>query len=244
MKNYQVLILSAGTGSRMKELSKIPKCLNKINDITLIERILNDLCQLGLKDIYMTVGYKGKIIEKFLTQKKYKVKFIRIKNYSKCGSVYSWFKFKKTWNKKKNLILLHSDLIFDITYIKNLLNNKKNIISGSDFHKNSLKPYNWMCTYSKEKKITKLLQNNWLIKERYKTQIACINKFYPKTMNNFFKFMENYFKIKGIQDTWEIVLNEYMQESKNVIFLYNNKKYWFNINSKQDLKKAEKFLSF
>ena len=45
-----------------------------------------------------------------------------------------------------------TEIIFDITYIKNLLNNKKNIISGSDFHKNSLKPYNWMCTYSKEKK--------------------------------------------------------------------------------------------
>ena len=74
-KKFSVLILAAGTGSRMGIVGKKnPKCLIKINKITLIERIINFFLKLNILDINILVGYQKKKIIKIL--KKYKINFI------------------------------------------------------------------------------------------------------------------------------------------------------------------------
>ena len=55
-----VIILAAGTGSRMGYLTKqVPKCFLKINGIRLIERLIKQLREVGLKDISIVTGYKS-----------------------------------------------------------------------------------------------------------------------------------------------------------------------------------------
>ena len=54
--------------------------------------------------------------------------------------------------------------------------------------------------------------------------------------------MKNYFSKYGINDTWEVVLNKFIQESNFKIYLYKNSRYWFNINTLKDLNKAKIFL--
>ena len=56
-----VIILAAGEGKRMKALTKKkPKCFLEINGISLIQRLINQLLKLGLKDISIVTGYKAK----------------------------------------------------------------------------------------------------------------------------------------------------------------------------------------
>ncbi len=63
----RAIILSAGRGIRMMPLSKnIPKPLLKINGISLIERVINNLKAANIYDIVINTAYLGKKIEDFL----------------------------------------------------------------------------------------------------------------------------------------------------------------------------------
>lgn len=56
----QGLILAAGMGRRLKELtSDNTKCMVKVNEVTLIDRALHQLDALGLSKIVIVVGYEG-----------------------------------------------------------------------------------------------------------------------------------------------------------------------------------------
>ena len=62
-------------------------------------------------------------------------------------------------------------------------------------------------------------------------------------LKKFFPYMKNYFSKYGINDTWEVVLNKFIQESNFKIYLYKNSRYWFNINTLKDLNKAKNFFN-
>ena len=61
----KVIILAAGVGKRMSAVtSKIPKCLIKVGEHTLLERYLESFSLLGVRDIVVVVGHlKEKIKE-------------------------------------------------------------------------------------------------------------------------------------------------------------------------------------
>ena len=64
----QGVILAAGQGTRMGNL-EIPKCLLKIDDITLIEYQLMCLKKLGIDDILIVTGYNDQMIKQHLGSK-------------------------------------------------------------------------------------------------------------------------------------------------------------------------------
>ncbi len=63
----QAIILAAGMGSRMKELTlNIPKPMLKVSGVSLIERHLNYLVQNNIKKVVINTYYKGEILEEFV----------------------------------------------------------------------------------------------------------------------------------------------------------------------------------
>ena len=63
----QAMILAAGMGSRMKELtSDIPKPMLEVSGTSLIERHLNYLYQNNIKKVVINTYYKGEILEEFV----------------------------------------------------------------------------------------------------------------------------------------------------------------------------------
>ena len=68
----QAYILAGGMGKRLKELTQYntnnTKCIVKVNGVTLIERMLNQLDKHHLSRIVIIVGYKGqKLIDYIAT---------------------------------------------------------------------------------------------------------------------------------------------------------------------------------
>ncbi|WP_419575169.1 NTP transferase domain-containing protein, partial [Phocaeicola plebeius] len=56
----QAVILAAGMGKRLGELTKNnTKCMVKINGISLINRLLEQLSKLSLNKIIIVIGYEG-----------------------------------------------------------------------------------------------------------------------------------------------------------------------------------------
>ena len=73
LNNYSVVLLSAGMGRRLGMLGKkYPKCLLKINNKTLIELLIKNLKKRNAKNISIMVGYKSKMLIRFLKKLKLK----------------------------------------------------------------------------------------------------------------------------------------------------------------------------
>ena len=67
IKVKQAMILAAGLGSRMKDLTKdIPKPMVLVDGITLIERTLNYLVSNGIEKVVINTYYKASLLEEFI----------------------------------------------------------------------------------------------------------------------------------------------------------------------------------
>ena len=63
----QAVILAAGMGKRLGELTKNnTKCMVKINGISLINRLLEQLSKLSLNKIIIVIGYEGEKLKNYL----------------------------------------------------------------------------------------------------------------------------------------------------------------------------------
>ncbi len=121
----KLIILAAGKGSRIfKDINK-NKCLLKINNQTIIEKIINDALSYDIKNIEVVLGYRSEFIIKVI--KKYKeVSFVINKKYNSTDMVYSsMLALKKT---DTDAIICYSDIIFHKLIFKKLIGlNYKNI---------------------------------------------------------------------------------------------------------------------
>ena len=99
-----VIILAAGMGSRMGSLTKEkPKCFLKVNGVSLIEKLINQLREIGLKDISIVTGYKAK---KFRFKN---INFFYNKKFKSTNMVYSLMMAKKKLNR--DTLIIYSDII-------------------------------------------------------------------------------------------------------------------------------------
>ena len=62
-------------------------------------------------------------------------------------------------------------------------------------------------------------------------------------MKEFFDYMNKYFEYNGIDDTWEIVLNKFIQDKKKKVHVMKSKNFWFNLNTQKDLNLAKRYLN-
>ena len=242
LNNYSIVLLSAGVGRRLGALGKkYPKCLLKINDKTLIEILLNNLKKRNAKNISIIVGYKSKMLIKFLKKiKGIKINFIKIYGYKKNGHSYSWFMYKDQWYKeKKPMFLIHTDIHFDPIYLDNILKSKKNNIIGvksktnHTFKKNSL-----VVEIDKGNKIKKINRIDKINKPQ--GEIIGINKFSKKTTNKIFNYMSKFFNNKNKSLPWEVFIDHYIKQTKESFFILKNQNYsWININTFRDYMKAK-----
>ena len=89
------VILAAGLGSRIESLSKDkPKGFIEINNITLIERSIENLINEGITSIYIGTGYKSLFYENL--KNKYD-SIITVKNldYKSTGSFHNLYQFNQ-----------------------------------------------------------------------------------------------------------------------------------------------------
>lgn len=115
VKRMQAIILAAGMGKRLKKLTaNNTKCMVKVNGVTLIERMLNQLEQLQLSRIIIVVGYEGEKLVQFIgtLQIHTPICFVNNPIYDKTNNIYS-LSLAKEYLVKEDTILLESDLIFE-----------------------------------------------------------------------------------------------------------------------------------
>jgi choline kinase len=116
------LLLAAGTGSRLYPLTeKSPKCLTIVNGMSILERMITNLNQLGFKRLVVVTGHLEHHIRDFLGSQvgEIKVEYIFSPLYRSTNNIYSLWMARKVMSEP--FLLLESDLIFDETLLNEML---------------------------------------------------------------------------------------------------------------------------
>lgn len=112
----QAIILAAGMGKRLKELTRDnTKCMVKVNGETLIDRLLTQLSGLGLNRVVIVVGYKGDDLISHIGDRysdRLNIEYAVNPIYDKTNNIYS-LALTKDKLIEDDTLLIESDLILD-----------------------------------------------------------------------------------------------------------------------------------
>lgn len=239
----QAVILAAGMGKRLKELtSNATKCMVEVNGVTMIERVLGQLDKQNLSRIIIVVGYEAKkLIEYTNTLNiKTKIQFVDNDVYYKTNNIYSLY-LAKDYLIEEDTLLLESDLIFQDGILEKLISNPyPSLALVAKFE-------SWMdgtvVTIDEENNIKNFLSKSDFkfedIKNYYKTvNIYKFSKEFSET--HYVPFLEAYSKALGNNEYYEQVLKVITLLDKSEIkALPLDNEEWYEIDDVQDLDIAE-----
>lgn len=245
--NLDAIILAAGMGKRLKELTKdVTKCMIEVNGVTLIERMLNQLDNLNLDKIIIVTGYKEDILKDFISKFDIKtpIKFISNSIYDKTNNIYSLYLAREHLIESDTLIL-ESDLIFDDEVLEDLISDEcSNLALVAKYE-------SWMdgtvVTIDDDDYIVDFLNKEEFSFEEIADYYKTVNIY--KFSKNFSKdyyvpFLEAYIKSLGENEYYEQVLKVITNLNENLIKVKKlNHEHWYEIDDVQDLNIAESIFS-
>ena len=239
----QAIILAAGMGKRLGELTKDnTKCMVKVNGKTLIDRTLMQLSKLNLTKVIIVIGYEGEKLKQYIGNE-YKgltIEYINNPIYDKTNNIYSLSLAKKQLQEDDTL-LIESDLIFDDSLFGMVIDNANpNLVLVAKYE-----PWmdGTMVCLDEDNNIINFVSNKnfkfCAINTYYKTvNIYKFSKEFSST--HYVPFLEAYCKALGNNEYYEQVLGVItMLEKFELKALPLSGQKWYEIDDIQDLDIAE-----
>jgi choline kinase len=124
MSHLTALILAAGYGSRISDVTTDPKSLLKIKEKTLMDWHFEALKKVGIRNVVVVTGYKREILEDYLSKFKsdFDIHFAVNDDYRLKGNTYSfYYGLEKTEN---DFLLFDADLIYESRILEAFVNDK------------------------------------------------------------------------------------------------------------------------
>lgn len=239
----QAIILAAGMGKRLKELTKNnTKCMVEVNGVTLIDRMLHQIEKQNLSRIVIVVGYEGQKLIDYIGTLDIRTPIVFIDNpiYNKTNNIYS-LALAKDWLCKEDTLLFESDLIIEDSILDELVNDPRETLALVDKYES------WM-----DGTCVKLDENDQIAAfiPGKKTSFDELDEYY-KTVN-IYKFSKDFSKshyvpfLEAYQSA--LGLNEYYEQVLKVIAMIDSPvikakrltgQKWYEIDDIQDLDIAE-----
>lgn len=130
----QAIILAAGMGKRLKELTQDrTKCMVQVNGVALIDRMLHQIESRHLSRIVIVVGYEGEKLMKYIDTLGIRTPIVYVQNpiYDKTNNIYS-LALAKDYLCQDDTLLFESDLIFEDAVIDQLLDDPRETLALVD----------------------------------------------------------------------------------------------------------------
>jgi choline kinase len=124
MAQLSAIILAAGYGSRISDVTNEPKSLLRINEKTLLDWHFEALKQAGIKEVVVVTGYKREMIESHLEKFKndFQIQFAINDDFRVKGNTYSfYYGLEKT---SSAFLLFDADLIYEAAILKSFVHDK------------------------------------------------------------------------------------------------------------------------
>lgn len=240
----QAIILAAGMGKRLGELTKSnTKCMVEVNGVRLIDRTLNQLSRLELTRVVIVVGYEGQKLIDYIGDRysdRLKIEYVENPVYDKTNNIYS-LALAKEQLQEEDTILIESDLIFDDNMFSLIIDNPyPNLALVAKYE-------TWM-----DGTMVRISEDNDILNFIPKAAFRYedVDKYY-KTVN-IYKFSKEFSRTKYVPFltayTTAVGNNEYYENVLSIITFLNKKELkalpignekWYEIDDKQDLDIAE-----
>lgn len=120
----KIIILTAGVGSRIRPLTdNKPKSLLEVNGKPILQRMLENINALGIKDVIIVTGYLEDQIKKFALDNFPNLNFSFITNdkYEETNTAYS-LNLTKDLVREDDFIKFDADVVFELDVLKKLIN--------------------------------------------------------------------------------------------------------------------------
>ncbi len=235
----QAVILAAGMGKRLKELTQNnTKCMVKVNGQTLIERMLSQLDSKDFSRIVIVVGYEGQKLMDYISTLNIKKPILYVENpiYNKTNNIYS-LSLAKNYLCEEDTMLFESDLIFEDSVIDALLEDPRETLALVDKYES------WMdgtCVkIADDDSIEAFIPGKKFkfdeITSYYKTvNIYKFSKHFSQT--HYVPFLDAYTKALGNNEYYEQVLRVItMLDDPEIKAKKLNGQIWYEIDDIQDL---------
>lgn len=239
----QGLILAAGMGKRLKELTQDnTKCMVKVNGVRLIDRVLGQLSKLGLKRTVIVTGYEGAKLRKHVGRKWQGMKIDYVDNpiYDKTNNIYS-LALAANELLKDDTLLLESDLIFEDAIFAKVMKDPHPNVAVVDAYQS------WMdgtcVTLDEDNLIKRFVPKKDFVYEEIPSYYKTVNiyKFSKEfSKNDYVPFLKAYSKALGDNEYYEQVLRVITLLDKPLMHaLPLSGEKWYEIDDTQDLDIAE-----
>lgn len=112
----KALILAAGQGVRLMPLTDDrPKCLVRLQERTLLERILETLAAVGISDVVVVTGYKAEKIEAF------GVKTVKNGRFAVTNMVATLFAAESAFPADQDMLISYADIVYEPRILEALM---------------------------------------------------------------------------------------------------------------------------
>lgn len=239
----QAIILAAGMGKRLKELTRDnTKCMIKVNGVTLIKRMLQQIDTHHLERIIIVVGYEGEKLKEYINTLSITTPIVFVENpyFDQTNNIYSLY-LAKDYLTEKDTLLFESDLIFEDAVIDRLIQNPyPSLALVAKFE-------SWMdgtvVTLDENNNIKRFISPKQFSFEEIPGYYKTVNiyKFSKKfSSSHYVPFLEAYCKALGNNEYYEQVLRVItLLEKPELKALPLHHELWYEIDDIQDLDIAE-----
>ncbi len=235
----QAIILAAGMGKRLKELTQNnTKCMVQVNGVSLIDRLLHQLDGRQLSRVVIVVGYEGQKLMDYIGTLDIQTPIVYVNNpiYDKTNNIYS-LALAKDWLCREDTLLFESDLIFEDEVIDLLVNDQRDTLALVDRYES------WM-----DGTCVKLAEDDSIVEfvpgkrfkfeergEYYKTvNIYKFSRHFSET--HYVPFLEAYSSALGNNEYYEQVLRVIaMLDDPGIKAKRLSGQMWYEIDDIQDL---------
>ncbi len=238
----QALILAAGMGRRLGELTKEnTKCMVKVHGVSLIERMLTQLSKISLERVIIVVGYEGDKVRELVGDNYKGLPVVYVENsvFATTNNIYSLY-LAKEYLLEDDTILLESDLIISSEILDDLLKNPYPSLAVV------AKYQSWMdgtvLTIDDDCNITGFIPKRDFVSAHIKGYHKTVNiykfsKSFSKT--HYVPFLQAYTNALGNNEYYEQVLRVITLLEKPEIKAIKTDHKWYEIDDLPDLNNAE-----
>jgi len=237
------VILAAGRGSRLKELSLAqPKPMTQVNETAIIENLIRQLIQNDIKKIVVVIGYQADKLKSYILDIfSGRAKFIFVENeiFDKTNNIYSLYLAAGYMNY--GFYLFEADVFCDDIIVERLLKTAAHDIILIDKFTSEMN--GTVVDLDDSAKVLNMYLNkdqtaDFDFSDKYKT--LNFYKISRSFVHEFFKNkLEAHISGKDVNSYYEQIIKEAVDNGYEFYGLKTENSRWWEIDTQEDLEKAE-----
>lgn len=244
MSQLTALILAAGYGSRISDVTTDPKSLLKIKEKALMDWHFEALKSVGIRNVVVVTGYKREVLEEYLTKfkKDFDIHFAINDDYRVKGNTYSfYYGLEKTHG---DFLLFDADLIYDEKILKSFVEDKSlnQILVGES----SIDDIECAKAMIDKDGFVRMTIDKRAVTPEERERLTFVGeaigilKFSKSYRDDMFNACKSFLADeKNISKNWEHVMNEFLLNHDMDIHTAVSDR-WVEIDNKEDLEKAKR----